>query len=149
MAELADSLKTQKKKAEKCEAKLQVINRPFTYFPSPFFCQLEDAKIGISIPRSFIEKNNETVPRSLTVFARKRDLKISPTGAPWSRCPSNPCRWINKVTVEKTRRVEIFRDLIKYIFGKLKKSQGFSKTVSFANELRQEKTRRNRSKQQR
>ena len=53
--------------------------------------------------RSFIENNNEIVLRSLTVFARKGDLKISPPGAPWSRCLSNPCRLINKVTAEKWR----------------------------------------------
>ena len=52
---------------------------------------------------SFIEKNNEIVLRSLTVFARKGDLKISPTGAAWCRSLSNPCRLINKVTAEKWR----------------------------------------------
>ena len=44
VAELGDSLKTLKKKAEKGEAKLQVINRPSTHSPSHFFRQLEDAK---------------------------------------------------------------------------------------------------------
>ena len=52
---------------------------------------------------SFVEKNDEIVLRSLTVFARKEDLKISPTGAPWSRFLSNPCRQINKATVKKWR----------------------------------------------
>ena len=53
--------------------------------------------------RSFIENNNEIVLRSLTVFARKGDLKISPPGAAWCRSLSNPCRLINKVTAEKWR----------------------------------------------
>ena len=52
---------------------------------------------------SFVQKNDEIVLRSLTVFATKEDLKISPTGAPWSRCLLNPCREINKATVEKWR----------------------------------------------
>ena len=59
----------------KNEAKLWVINRPWTP-PNP--------QVPKEVIRSFAVsyiKNNEIVLRSLTVFARKRDLKISLTGA--------------------------------------------------------------------
>ena len=78
-----DSLKTQKKKPEKGEAKLWVINRPFTPSPSPLF-QPEGAKRGSRILRgqSYKRINNELLLRLLTVLARKVDLKIPLTGAP-------------------------------------------------------------------
>ena len=81
-------LKDLKKKAEKGEAKLQVINGPFTPLhhpsPSPLFPEPERAKRGNSILRGQLYKriNNEILLRLLTVLSRKVDLKIALTGAP-------------------------------------------------------------------
>ena len=59
------------------------------------------AKRGLRILRDQSYKiiNKEMVLRSLTVFARQGDLKISLTAAPWSRCSSNSCRRINELHV--------------------------------------------------
>ena len=77
-------LKDLKKKAEKGEAKLQVIKRPFTLSPSPLFPEPESAKRGNRLLRgqSYKRIKNEILLRLLTVLARKVDLKISLTGAP-------------------------------------------------------------------
>ena len=58
----------------------------------------EGAKRGSRILRgqSYQRINNEILLRLLTVLARKGDLKISLTGAPQSRCLSNPCREFKK-----------------------------------------------------
>ena len=92
-------LTLKKKKAEK---RSQIIgNQSTADYPSHHSTQPAGAKRGLRILRdqSYKTINKEMVLRSLTVFARKGDLKISLTGAPWSRCSPNSCRRINELHV--------------------------------------------------
>ena len=92
-------LRLKKKKAEK---RSQIIgNQSTADYPPHHSNQPAGAKRGLRILRDQSYKiiNKEMVLRSLTVFARKGDLKISLTGAPWSRCSSNSCRRINELHV--------------------------------------------------
>ena len=92
-------LRLKKKKAEK---RSQIIgNQSTADYPPHHSNQPAGAKRGLRILRDQSYKiiNKEMVFRSLTGFPRKGDLKISLTGAPWSRCFSNSCRRINELHV--------------------------------------------------
>ena len=98
-------LRLKKKKAEK---RSQIIgNQSTSDYPPHHSNQPAGAKRGLRILRDQSYKiiNKEMVLRSLTVFARKGDLRISLTGAPWSRCLSNSCRRINELHVHNTKGI--------------------------------------------
>ena len=80
---LKGTLQRLKKRKLKNEAKLWVIYLPWT--PSPPLPPPPNPQVAKEVFGSFKVshiKNNEIVLPSLTVFARKRDLKISLTRAP-------------------------------------------------------------------
>ena len=88
------------------------MNRLLTTLPTTS-AQPAGAERGRRILRDQSYKiiNKEMVFRSLTVFPRKGDLKISLKGAPWSRCLSNSCRRINEL-----RDVHYIKGIIKYFY---------------------------------